>query len=92
MMWRRFEALLYFFRYVLEQPEVDFQGAIRAKKRERILVVLSVDEVTRALDCLSPNFRLMGRLQYGTGLRVNERLRLRVKDLNFDRGQAHACR
>jgi integron integrase len=82
-----FNALLYFFRYVLEQPDVDFQGAIRAKKRARIPVVLSIDEVTRALDRLPPNFRLLGRLQYGTGLRVNELIRLRVKDLDFDRGQ-----
>ena len=36
---------------------------------------------------LPTKFRLMGRLQYGAGLRVNELLRLRVKDLDFDRGQ-----
>lgn len=82
-----FNALLFFFRYVLEQSDVDFQGATRAKKRQRIPVVLSQGEVTRLLELLPTRFRLMGRLQYGAGLRVSELLRLRVKDLDFDRGQ-----
>ena len=82
-----FNALLFFFRYVREQPNVDFRGATRAKKRTRIPVVLSQAEVTRLLELLPTKFRLMGRLQYGSGLRVNELLRLRVKDLDFDRGQ-----
>ena len=82
-----FNALLFFFRYVKEQPNVDFRGATRAKKRIRVPVVLSQKEVTRLLELLPTKFRLMGRLQYGAGLRVNELLRLRVKDLDFDRGQ-----
>jgi integron integrase len=82
-----FNALLFFFRYVREQPEVDFRGATRAKKRTRVPVVLSKMEVTRLLELLPTKFRLMGRLQYGAGLRVSELLRLRVKDLDFDRGQ-----
>jgi integron integrase len=82
-----FNALLFFFRYVREMPDVDFQGATRAKKRQRVPVVLSKAEVTRLFELLPTKFRLMGRLQYGAGLRVNELLRLRVKDLDFDRGQ-----
>lgn len=82
-----FNALLFFFRHVRGQPDVDFRGATRAKKRQRIPVVLSKTEVTRLLELLPPKFRLMGRLQYGSGLRINELLRLRVKDLDFDRGQ-----
>ncbi|MGC6423508.1 MAG: integron integrase [Lentimonas sp.] len=82
-----FNALLFFFRYVLNQPEVDFSGATRAKKRQRIPVVLSKAEVTRVLELLPVRFRLMGRLQYGSGVRIKELLRLRVKDLDFDRGQ-----
>ncbi len=82
-----FNALLFFFRYVREQPDIDFRRATRAKKRIRVPVVLSQKEVTRLLELLPTKFRLMGRLQYGAGLRVNELLRLRVKDLDFDRGQ-----
>ena len=82
-----FNALLFFFRHVREQPDVEFQGATRAKKRQRIPVVLSKTELTRLLELLPTKFRLMGRLQYGAGLRISELLRLRVKDLDFDRGQ-----
>jgi integron integrase len=82
-----FNALLFFFRYVREQSNVNFQGATRAKKRTRVPVVLSKVELTRLLDLMPTKFRLMGRLQYGAGLRVSELLRLRVKDLDFDRGQ-----
>lgn len=82
-----FSALLFFFRWVRDQPDVEFKGAIRAKKRQRIPVVLSKGEVTRLLELLPAKFRLMGRLQYGAGLRINELLRLRVKDLDFERGQ-----
>ncbi|MEM0965419.1 MAG: integron integrase [Verrucomicrobiota bacterium] len=82
-----FNALLFFFRHVLNQSEVNFHGATRATKRQRVPVVLSKPEVTRLLELLPTRFRLMGRLQYGTGLRINELLRLRVKDLDFDRGQ-----
>jgi integron integrase len=82
-----FNALLYFFRYVLKQVDVNFRGAIRAKKRIRVPVVLSQSEVSRVLEYLSGQFRLMGRLQYGAGLRIKELVRLRVKDMDFDRGQ-----
>ena len=50
----------FFFRYVREQPDVDFQGATRAKKRQRVPVVLSTREVTRLLELLPTKFRLMG--------------------------------
>ena len=82
-----FNALLYFFRYVLKQENVDFRGATRAKKRIRVPVVLSQPEVARVLDYLPVQFRIMARLQYGSGLRIKELVRLRVKDLDFDRGQ-----
>jgi integron integrase len=82
-----FNALLFFFRYVLEHEEIDFKGATRAKKRQRIPVVLSRSEVARLLEELPSKFRLMGRLQYGAGLRTSELLRLRVKDVDFERGQ-----
>ena len=82
-----FNALLYFFRYVLKQSDVKFRGAVRAKKRIRVPVVLSKLEVARVLDYLPIRFRIMACLQYGSGLRIKELVRLRVKDLDFDRGQ-----
>ena len=82
-----FNALLFFFRYVREIPDVELAGAVRSKRRRRIPVVLSKRETSVLLEALPGRFRLMGRLQYGAGLRVKELLRLRVKDLDFDRGQ-----
>jgi integron integrase len=78
---------VYFFRHVLKQTDIDFKGAVRAKKRVWVPVVLSQSEVTRVLEYLPVHFRIMARLQYGSGLRIKELVRLRVKDLDFDRGQ-----
>ena len=82
-----FNALLFFFRHALGQPEVNFKGAIRAKGRKRIPVVLSKGEVTRLLEAMPGRFRLSARLQYGSGIRVSELVRLRILNLDFDRGQ-----
>ncbi|MCB1123100.1 MAG: integron integrase [Verrucomicrobiae bacterium] len=82
-----FNALLFFFRNVLGQPEVNFRGAIRSKKRKRIPVVLTKGEVTRLLENMPAQFRLPARLQYGSGLRVSEVIRLRVLNLDFERVQ-----
>lgn len=79
--------MLFFFRHVLSREVVDFKGAVRANKSKRIPVVLSQPETVALLDALSGKFRLMGRLQYGTGLRLGELIRLRVKDLDFGRKQ-----
>ena len=82
-----FNALLYFFRHVLKQTDINFKGAIRAKKRIRVPVVLSQSEVTRVLEYLPVRFRITARLQCGSGMRIKELVRLRLKDLDFDRGR-----
>jgi integrase len=48
-------------------------------------VVLTVEEVVRVLNHLKGTHRLIGRLMYGSGLRILEALRLRVKDVDFQR-------
>jgi len=87
-----FNALLYFFRSVLKQPDVSFKGAVRAKKRIRVPVILSQSEVARVLESLSGSFRLMGRLQYGAGLRIKELIRLRTCLVKKDVVAASLCR
>jgi integron integrase len=79
-------ALLFLYQNVLkiELPRVD---AVRAKRPERLPVVLSADEVRAVLDRIDGVYRLMAELMYGAGLRLLECCRLRVKDLDFDRGQ-----
>lgn len=81
-----FSALLFLYRQVL-QLEIEIE-AVRAKKPERLPVVLSRDEVRRLLlELPLGRIRTMAGLMYGAGLRKMEVCRLRVKDLDFDRKQ-----
>lgn len=59
----------------------------RPRRAPRLPVILSRDEVRRVLEGLDGVVRLMAELIYGSGLRVLECCKLRVKDLDFDRGQ-----
>lgn len=80
-------ALLFLYRQILG-IDLPLVNAVRAKRPERLPVVMSRDEVRRVLERL-PNdpTRLMGELLYGTGMRLLECCRLRVKDIDFERGQ-----
>jgi integron integrase len=79
-----FSALLFLFRNVLGK-ELDV-NALRAPESHRLPVVLSKQEVSSVIARLPERFRLMARLIYGAGLRLQECLELRVKDVDFDRG------
>jgi integron integrase len=81
-----FSALLFFFGEVLKRSlgKVD---ALRAKRTTRLPVVLSREEARRLLGGLEGTMSLIGRLLYGTGMRMMEAIRLRVKDVDFDRQQ-----
>jgi integrase len=59
----------------------------RAKRPERLPVVLTRQEVQRVLAGMSGTHQLMAKLLYGTGMRLMECVRLRVKDVDF--GQNH---
>lgn len=76
-------ALLYLYRHVLEVDVGDLGEVIRARKRKRLPVVLTVAEVRVILDQLEGDKKLMVTLMYGSGLRLMECLRLRVQDLDF---------
>ena len=80
-----FNALLFLFRYVLGRPLDDIGEAVRAKQTRRLPVVLTESEIERLLDNMSGPNRLMAEITYGGGLRLNECLRLRVKDMDFER-------
>ncbi|MGE5385991.1 MAG: integron integrase [Betaproteobacteria bacterium] len=80
-------ALLFLYREVLE-IDLPWLGELdRPKKPKRVPVVLSLDEVRRLLDVMEGTHALMARLLYGTGMRLMECIRLRVKDVDFDGGQ-----
>jgi integron integrase len=80
-------ALLFLYREVLQVKLPWMENIQRAKRSERLPVVLSRDEVQRLLDGMVGVQWLVGNLLYGTGMRLLECLRLRVKDVDFDRGE-----
>ena len=79
-----FSALLFLFREVLK---TEFEvKAVRAKRPQRIPVVLSLDEVRQLLQHLPPGtMQMLGGLMYGAGMRLMECCRLRVKDVDLQR-------
>ena len=81
-----FNALLFLFRNVLGQDLDISSMAMRARKNPRLPVVLSRQEVTGLLAHFAGVYQLMARLIYGCGLRLNECLSLRVKDVDFAQG------
>ena len=81
-------ALLFLYRTVLSRDVGELEGLVRAKRRRKLPVVLSVEEVKRILAaCAQGTERLFLSLLYGTGMRLTEALRLRVKDIEFSYGQ-----
>jgi len=76
-------ALVFLYATVLERPLGTIAGITRAKPSKRIPVVLTISEVARLLAELREPEWLVACLQYGSGLRLLESVRLRVKDLDF---------
>jgi integron integrase len=76
-------ALLFLYKEVLRQEIAWLEDVIRAKKPQKLPVVLTRDEVKRVLQHLEAPTWLMASLLYGAGLRLMECLRLRVKDVDF---------
>jgi site-specific recombinase XerD len=79
-------ALVFWFRKVrsMEIPEKLEFGKARIKKN--LPVVLHKNEVKALLEKLPGTYKLMGQLQYGSGMRVSDLLRLRVKDIDYENG------
>jgi site-specific recombinase XerD len=80
-------ALLFLFRSVLNRPVGDLGNVIRARKPERLSVVMTRAEVRAVLDRMSGDRKLAAGLMYGAGLRLNECLGLRVQDIDFERNE-----
>jgi integron integrase len=77
-------SLLFLYRELLER-DLELEGVVRARTRRRLPVVLSEAEVRAVRDRLEGQPALVVGLLYGSGLRLMEALRLRVKDLDFER-------
>lgn len=79
-------ALVFLYDAVLEKPLGDLTELTRVQRRQRVPVVLSREEVKATLSYLKGSLRLMADLMYGAGLRVNECVTLRVKDIDLSSG------
>lgn len=80
-------ALIFLYREILKDPLPWLNDVVRAQRPERLPVVLTVDEVHRVIDGMNGVSRLVAQLLYGGGLRLLEAMMLRVKDVDFERGQ-----
>ncbi len=82
-----FGALLFLYREVLKKDLGESINAIRARPAKHLPNVLAKDEALRIISFLTGTQQLMAKLLYGTGLRVMECVRLRVKDIDFAQHQ-----
>lgn len=80
-----FNALLFLFRYGLEKEMGEIK-AERATRRANVPEILTKDEMLALCSHLTGDWLLLTQLGYGTGLRLMELLRLRVKDFDFGNG------
>jgi integron integrase len=80
-------AIVFLYKQVLRIQLDEFGHMERAKKPEKLPTVMSKSEVRLVLAAMSGTYRLMAKLLYGCGLRLMECVRLRVKDIDFDRDQ-----
>jgi integron integrase len=79
-------AIVFVYRHVLEKDIEDQINSVRAQQRRRLPVVLTIKEVNNIFDEMSGLYSLMAKLIYGCGLRLQECLNLRVKDVDIEQG------
>lgn len=76
-------AVCLFFKAILDRP-LENLTHMRSQKTGKLPVVLTREEISRLLEQMNGVHRTMASLMYGTGLRITECIRLRIKDLDFD--------
>jgi integron integrase len=77
-------AIIFFYKHVLDIEISKKLEPVRAKKQRRLPVVMSQNEIQNVLSKMTGVHQLMAKLLYGGGLRLMECIRLRVQDLDFD--------
>ena len=82
-------ALLFLYANVICRPIGDITQSVRAKRPRKLPTVLSREEVRAILAELEGIHKLVGAVLYGSGLRLLEALRLRVKDVDFEYQSLH---
>jgi len=82
-------ALIFLYKHVLHQELDDITGFSRAKKPQKLPVVLTQQEVQRIISNLDGSYWLAACLLYGSGLRLMECVRLRIQHIDFDNVAVH---
>ena len=82
-----FNALLFLYREVLDMPFHLLDNVVRSKRPKKLPVVMSKEEVNALLLLIPDEYLLIAKIVYGAGLRVNECLKLRIKDIDFNRNE-----
>jgi len=82
-----FNALLFLYRQVLKMEAPKIEGVERAQLSRKLPVVFTKQEASATLSAMNGLPRLIAGLLYGSGLRIMEAVRLRVKDLEFSRNE-----
>jgi integron integrase len=80
-------ALVFLYKHVLHTELGSFGHIERPSRKPKLPTVFSRDEARNVLSAVAPGYRLICQLLYGTGMRLMECLRLRVKDIDFERNQ-----
>ena len=80
-------AVVFLYRKVIKKDIGDFGDFPRARRGLRLPVVASRSEIKAVIEQMSGQEQFMARLLYGTGMRVNELLRLRVQEVQFDQNR-----
>src|SRR5712691_655508 len=80
-------ALVFLYKRVLDHALEDRINAVRAHKKINVPVVMTRDEVAAVLSLLDGTAQLVAKLLYGSGLRIMEAVRLRVKDIDYQMKQ-----
>jgi len=80
-------ALVFFFKYVLDQEVGDLSQSLRSSKKQSIPVYFTKEELKKIFNELEGTALLMAQVIYGGGLRHSEAYRLRVQDIDFETNQ-----
>jgi integron integrase len=80
-------AILFLYKHVLQQDLDLCLDTVRAKRPRNLPTVLTVEEVLAIIQNLAGVYQLLVKLLYGSGMRLNEALQLRVKDVDFSQQQ-----
>lgn len=80
-------ALVFLYKQVLKQPLTEEISAVRSRKKTNLPVVLTQKEVAAIISLMEGVPQLVAKLLYGSGLRIMEAVRLRVKDIDYEMKQ-----